>query len=336
VHCVWHRYVIQNTNQPTLLERMLTADVRVGLARDWRGRSALHVAIEHGKWRALQLIIDALLRGKFSLIPGSMQIISECLASMAYKYPLDFLHLISSFQLQPEPEVLGDVDASDVMLRSRLLKGSHRRCPKGLWNHEIEEHRVVVGAVEQAMDAVSMTSKCGPPSERGQRRNSVSSGGLEKRNVQLSTGVHTGRLATPVRRSSSEGPAALLGAAGLAAGLAAEMSMKKGDDSSSIEIGFSSHSSQTGVQAFRVPLENFAALAGSAGAGGREGSLISPLQLVVEAVEATHVDYSVPDDDRTSTTPGPTSLAHHCCMHTLAHHPWSPIIHSDRSSARSS
>ena len=55
-----------------------------------------------------------------------------------------------------------------------------------------------------------------------------------------------------------------------------------------VELGFN-RVTHTGVQAFRIPFEDFAACAD----GGREGGKVTPLQLVVDAVSATRIDYSV-------------------------------------------
>ena len=295
------QYVIQNTNQPKLLEKLLTANCRIGLPRDWRGRSPLHVAIEHGKWRALQLLIDALLQNRFSIIPGAMALVSECLQAMAYKYPLDFLHFIASFELQPEPEILGDVDASDVMLPRRLLCGSSRRCPKGVWNNELDEYRVVVaGAGMESSDGfnlgrglrgsgMSEDSSATPTAKVVKRRMSISdlNDDLNERSSSRS----------PSERSSSRSSKAsdavatamnpaknTPGKPQADSGGAPEASAK---EMKVIELGFSANTNQTGVQAYRVPFENFAALSGG------ESGQVSPLQLVVEAVSATHVDYSV-------------------------------------------
>ena len=40
------------------------------MPRDKHDRSPLQLAIQHGKWRSLQLILDAIIRGNFSVTPA--------------------------------------------------------------------------------------------------------------------------------------------------------------------------------------------------------------------------------------------------------------------------
>ena len=114
-------FVILNTNHPQLLELLLNANCRIAMPRDLSGRSPLQLAQQNGKWRSLQLLLTALRKGGFSIIPKPMQIVNESMRDIAYKYPLDFLDFIAQFELQPEPEVLGEADASDVMLPLSLI-----------------------------------------------------------------------------------------------------------------------------------------------------------------------------------------------------------------------
>ena len=193
------------------------------------GRSPLQLAVQHGKWRSLQQLLEAVIMKRFSFTPGPMGIIAENMRETAYKYPLEYLKFISSIELQPEPEVLGEIDASDVMLPQRLVSGSHLRCPKGHWNEQLQNYRVTV----QSDDATT-------------------SDGL---NEQSS-------VASPLRRQSMA-----IGA----------MRKRKSVPTleQAVEIGYSTVV-HTGVQAFRVPFEDFAALAEPGGS--------CPLQLIIEAV----------------------------------------------------
>ena len=142
-------FIIDKTNQPELLDKLLSANCRLAMPRDRLGRSPLQLAIQHGKWRSLQLMLDAIIHKKFSISPAPMAVVKENMRDMATKYPLDFLHFISTFELQPEPEVLGEIDASDVMLPSRLLCGDDLRCPKGLWDEHLEANRVKVISTDE-------------------------------------------------------------------------------------------------------------------------------------------------------------------------------------------
>ena len=89
---------------------------------------------------SLQQLLDALRHERFSVIPGSMRLVAECFAVIASDYPLDFLHYIGNLNLQHEPEVLGDIDAFDVMLPSTLICGSSQRCPKGIWEATLAQN----------------------------------------------------------------------------------------------------------------------------------------------------------------------------------------------------
>merc|ERR1719271_238805 len=69
-----------------------------------------------------------------------MRLVAECFETIANDYPLDFLHYIGNLPLQKEPEVLGDIDAFDVMLPSTLICGSSQRCPKGIWAGKLAQY----------------------------------------------------------------------------------------------------------------------------------------------------------------------------------------------------
>ena len=100
----------------------------------------------------MQLILEALINKRFSIIPQPMSIINANMRDMAYKYPIEFLSFIGAMEPQPEPEILGEIDLSNIMLSKRLLLGSNLRCPKGLWNDIINEVRVARG-LEDLQDA---------------------------------------------------------------------------------------------------------------------------------------------------------------------------------------
>ena len=244
------QFVITQTNQPKLLHALLRADCQMGLPVDHSGRSALHVAIEQGKWHSLQLLLEALRSHHFTMIPGSMAPILDCLREMAARYPLDFLSFIASFELQAEPEVLGESDVSDFMLSSRIVRGSSSRSPRGLWNEEITVFRTQRDAAGH----------------------------------ELTRGVF--ELTQSVAAATTHPMAQVAQAAGLASRAPAAAGAQGGAQGGAppIELGYNTLR-HAGVQAYRVPFENFAALPSNGG--------ISVLQLVVQAVNATKVDYSI-------------------------------------------
>ena len=98
-------FIIDRTNQPELLAKLLNADCRIGMQRDKMDRSPMQLAVQTGKWRSLQLLLEAIIHKRFSIVPGPMSLVNENLREMAYRYPLDFLSFISAIELQPEPEV---------------------------------------------------------------------------------------------------------------------------------------------------------------------------------------------------------------------------------------
>ena len=78
-------FVILNTNHPGLLELLLDAHCRLAMPLDKYDRSPLRIAVENGKWRSLQLLLDALRRKRFSILPAPMRVVSESMQAMAYK-----------------------------------------------------------------------------------------------------------------------------------------------------------------------------------------------------------------------------------------------------------
>ena len=99
------QFVICHANQARLLDMLLGAQCAIGLQADPNGRTCLHAAVEQGKWRSLQQLLDALRHKRFSIIPGSMRLVAECLETIATDYPKDFLHYISHMPLDAEPDV---------------------------------------------------------------------------------------------------------------------------------------------------------------------------------------------------------------------------------------
>ena len=274
-------FVILNTNHPGLLELLLEADCRISMTLDKYERSPLRIAVENGKWRSLQLLLSALRRNRFSILPEPMRVVNGTMQAMAYKYPLDFLSFLSSFELQPEPEVLGDVDASDVMLPRRLIKGTASRCPKGTWNDLLKEYRVVIDSADRdEMETAAL---------------------LAKKTIEQAGVVAVEQVASP--QSSHRGPLSMRGSMGAASVIgrlrrkalnSAQAAKEDGgsippskiadlsdgmDSKKQIALGYSTVATGSGVQAYRVPFEDFAALP-------PPGS-VAPLQLIVEAVSAS-------------------------------------------------
>ena len=71
--------------QLALLELLLDAPCRLAMPLDKYDRSPLRIAVENGKWRSLQLLLDALRRKRFSILPAPMRVVSESMQAMAYK-----------------------------------------------------------------------------------------------------------------------------------------------------------------------------------------------------------------------------------------------------------
>eukprot|EP00966_Prymnesium_polylepis_P191180 4431148-Prymnesium_polylepis.1 len=117
------QFVIKQHNVPSVVDALLHAGCKIGLAADARNTTALHSAVRQGKWRSLQQLLDALLEARFGMSPKSMSLVMQCFEVMAARYPRDFLHLLTHMPLEPEPEVL-EMDCNDVMLPQMLIVGS--------------------------------------------------------------------------------------------------------------------------------------------------------------------------------------------------------------------
>jgi len=241
-------FVISHANQPKLFELLMSAQCLIGMQADAHGRTCLHAALEQGKWRSVQQLLEALRHKRFSIIPGSMRLVAECLEAIAVDYPLDFLQYISNMPLDPEPEVLGDIDAFGVKLDSVLLCGTTQRCPKGIWKAKLAQY-----------SRTSHQEDAEPAPRHGSTRTLSSTRITE--------------LFKPMAHKPESG--------GTTAAAVA--------NDRSIEIGYSKKAGG-GLQAYRVPMENFAGLL------EHGPTPVSPLQLVVDAVAKTR-DYSVFDSE---------------------------------------
>ena len=181
------QFVIAHANRNRLIDLLLSAQCRIGLQADSRGRTCLHVALEQGKWHALQQLLDALQAERFSVIPGSMRLVAECFEAIANDYPRDFLHYIGNLPLQTEPEVLGDIEAFDVMLPSTLICGSSQRCPKGIWTSKLTQYSAARDNQQSMAEHASTSSFAAPTLERSSTasfdRNSLPAEGV--RSVQV-------------------------------------------------------------------------------------------------------------------------------------------------------
>jgi len=134
------QFVIRDYNLPTIVQALLHADCKIGLAADRHEATALNSAVRQGKWRSLQQLLDALLEGRFGMNPRTMELVMQCFETMAVRYPRDLLHLITNIPLDPEPEVMQE-DCNDVMLPHMLVIGSSSRCPRGIWDAKIAQYR---------------------------------------------------------------------------------------------------------------------------------------------------------------------------------------------------
>ena len=65
--------------------------------------------------------------------------ITNALAPIIWpRFPADFLTLIGTTPLQPEPEILGGKELHDVVLPGMLIRGSSSRCPRNLWDDDLK------------------------------------------------------------------------------------------------------------------------------------------------------------------------------------------------------
>jgi len=135
-------WAVENTSSNKLLELLLSASCGVGLLPDGNGRTAIHAAIEHSKLFHMRLLSTAIVEGRFTMLPGPMRAVTATFPIWAAKFPADFLAIVSSMQMQAEPEILGGLDTQGVMLPRMLIHGSNWRCPKQtLWAEDLERYR---------------------------------------------------------------------------------------------------------------------------------------------------------------------------------------------------
>jgi len=133
-------WVIENGGSAALLSQLLSAQCPFGLLRDPKGRTVLSPALEQGKSVHMQLLLEAIVSGRFLALPGPMKAVSRTFAHWAYRFPSDFLTLVGSIPLQPEIEILGGRETQDVTLTRMLIRGSPYRCPCRLWDADLEAH----------------------------------------------------------------------------------------------------------------------------------------------------------------------------------------------------
>jgi len=90
----------------------------------------------------MRLLIRAITERRVLNLPMPMRVVSRAFPLWATKFPRDFLHLVGTMPMQPEPEVLGGVDQYDVMLPRVLVRGSRWRCPRTLWLADLERYSI--------------------------------------------------------------------------------------------------------------------------------------------------------------------------------------------------
>ena len=202
-----------------------------------------------------------------------MRLVAECFEAIAKDYPLDFLHYIGNLPLQQEPEVLGDIDAFDVMLPSTLICGSTQRCPKGIWASKLAQYSRSATGRDEVVSATrdstltsfaresSRESSAAPPllAEKS------TSNGLRNSRSAFKRPAGGGGATTSARPGSAAGP----GTSQPGSRQAVQMSFKAATTRAStsdnltvkedakVEMGYNKIS-RGGLQALRVPIENFA------------------------------------------------------------------------------
>ena len=119
---------------------MLNARCTLGLLRDFDGQSVLDAAVGLGKWAHMRLLLRALTEQRVLYLPSPMRVVSDTFPQWATKFPTDFLQLVGTMPLQPEPEVMGGLLLQDVMLPRVLVRGSFWRCPRALWLGDLERY----------------------------------------------------------------------------------------------------------------------------------------------------------------------------------------------------
>ena len=132
---------IEQGENSRLLERLLEVKCHVGLLpteRPGRVTTAITAALDASRGGALRELLNALLDRRFQLTPATMALVAQSFSQLSSRYPREFIRLIANCPLHDEPEVLEGQQTHTVALASRLILGSERRCPKGLWRETIE------------------------------------------------------------------------------------------------------------------------------------------------------------------------------------------------------
>jgi len=134
------QWAIENGCSSALLAKLMTTKCSLGLQMDPKGRTCLSPALEHGKSAHMQLLLEALVAGRFLALPGPMRAVMSTFVQWSYRFPSDFLKLVGCMPLQPEPEILGSRETQDVTLTRMLIRGSSYRCPIGFWDVDLDAH----------------------------------------------------------------------------------------------------------------------------------------------------------------------------------------------------
>ena len=233
-----------------------------------------------------------------------MRLVAECFKMIAAEYPSDFLHFIRHMPLQAEPEVLGDIDAFDVMLPSVLLAGSSHRCPKGIWDDRL---RLYSRKVDGGVEPVDLNAGRGTPTLNRMNTESMRDIPEVSEASPVVSPSDTPRKFRPQKswRASGRGSGSRLDEDTQSRIEVEELKPAFGRRSAigdnlgkeAIKMGYHK-TSKGGLQAYRVPIEHFAGLLtddlSNEDILSDHRRSTSILQLVVNAVGQTS-DYSVFD-----------------------------------------
>jgi hypothetical protein len=212
---------------------------------------------------------------------------------------------VTNMPLEPEPEVLSaEVSSShEIMLPRLLVKGSPSRCPRGIWEEKIDQFRMVREAAGLDVEAEELAQK----NRKRKKRTPCKKGSSSAR--QYSTQPADGALDSLEDESSLEGQSETtrpprkgsIQRVSTFSGLMANMAVKTavlltpaqagkkdvGPTKKPPDEGYCKTARGGGISAMRVPLQNIGGYVENS-----KGAKVAPLQLVVDAVAATH-DYEV-------------------------------------------
>ena len=121
------QYAIEKNRDGKLLEALMGGEHKVSMTRDYRGHTALSVAIGRTRKKAVRLLLQAVVEGRISRIPDSMGPILECFVPLVQTYPKLFLRFLREMPLEEE--------APPRTVRSRAAQRFHHRrrpCQVGL------------------------------------------------------------------------------------------------------------------------------------------------------------------------------------------------------------